>query len=1123
VALDKSLETLLQDLEPLSHRARFARMVELGRVFGRGDQGAVSALEQLHKSPDNYHRLLALMSVFGSRHGAWVVEGLLDPSRSVRRRASRLVASFCSDEQIVVALESIIEKRILCRTLASLARAKKFAPVDAYLDKRMREAPEPFVIDILSLGSEALVRRHIQSIVEGGSFIAWERFCSRFPQFAARWFLEDLEKNPALDPRRRYKMTPALPELARRAPDTTLKIIEWLFQNGEEPYSHRETVRILVRSRPCPTFDMLKKRHQSGRPAHPPGVFGLTFFDAVANRLGPERLEYLVQHASSTLRDGKYGIRWFLRLSDSDKKTVLRAFLLHGKGSWGAFLFRYFKAETADEIKMRERAFDRWSRAAQGTDGAIAIGILDWLPRDLREKEARRHLERTAALTSKPEIRLQYAGLLSFEEAKQVLAPWLGHPEGEERARAQGILLSSVRHDPAALPDAIANVKARKFEQDPVRNVMFAALAQLRIAFFKKEHLESVGAIVDDALDAADLSSGTSAHVERLVVRLFRIDGFWAAGYMTKLLRVRGNISTWGIGDGLTNAEAENLSPALAHLLQIWATQERAGAIILLAQSLALRLRVVTPVLEGLERLARELPFVGVAAASLGLIYQYDRPRFAKIAPELLKTDSSYILVPHIAKFISLSRQDLLTPDMLAARPMQGRFATGQTTWVVDFQLGYARWTANQQQVYANALIALLKDESRPVPSLRFAISTLVRLAFADASVILPFASDPRQPVREMAIRGLPWLDARQGVPVLVEALADDRARWAIYALRKVFSEMRRPQVLAELRAVPTKKVTVAKEVVRLLGELGGEDAYQELLRLNTPAAHRDVRIAVLRALWDHLERRETWEIFEKAVQDPDWILASKLADIPLGRLSPASGERVGALLATILGRSEPEARIELLKRISSTPLVDERRSLWQRLVAHMGTDDPEEAGHAFNAVIHRMAPLEVDVVVKRLGELASRHRHLLVFLPRLSANIGPYASKTHTQVAKGFLTVLQSNPVLAPHYLTLGSRLWAYDDLVKVFIDLSKRDLLYHEVMEAAMAAVRACVHPGLVEEKLRNHSDWRIRRLALAALVQSASPKNGWTEERVKKLLEYQKDKAPGVAGPAQFVFLP
>ena len=32
-----------------------------------------------------------------------------------------------------------------------------------------------------------------------------------------------------------------------------------------------------------------------------------------------------------------------------------------------------------------------------------------------------------------------------------------------------------------------------------------------------------------------------------------------------------------------------------------------------------------------------------------------------------------------------------------------------------------------------------------------------------------------------MAVRGLPWLDAGQGVPVLIECMGDDRARWDDY------------------------------------------------------------------------------------------------------------------------------------------------------------------------------------------------------------------------------------------------------------------------------------------------------------------------------------------------------
>ncbi|MDI1431449.1 hypothetical protein [Polyangium sorediatum] len=1115
--------TLLAEIEPLTHNERIRRVIEVGRKAAQGDTDARTTLDELHQSPEIYERVLGLWSVFGSRDAARVVAGLSDASRTVRRRASCMVGVFCDDTLVTRALDVIVEKRILYRTLAGLVQKRRSAPVDAFLGAHLKEGEERLVIDLLPLGTETFVSGLMKRLVDGGGPVAWRRLCSRHARFAAAWFLADLERSQTVDPRQRHRLFAELPGLARRAPDTTLKLMQALFDRGEQPSQLAQALGALVRARPRETFDLLKARHESGRPTHAPGAFGVVRFDKVAKHLGAERLDYLLRHAWSTLGDGKQGLRWFLRLSTDDQKAVLRAFLQGGRGAFGAFLFRYFKAESAEEEKVREKAFDRWSRAAQASNGTIPVQVLDWLPRDLREREAKRHLEWCPALTSKPEQRIVYAGLLSFAEAKQVLAPWLGHPEGEERARAQSILLSSIRHDKPALGDAIANIKARKFEQDPVRRSMLEALGALRVATFGPEHLDAVGAVLQDALDAADLSPATASAVERLVVLLFRVDGEWGAQWLTRLFAARGSVSTWGLGTGLTREDAERLSPALAQLAAAWATQERAGAIISLAQSLGVRLGAVTPLLDALEKLARELPFAGVSAAALGLLDEHDRRRFTRLVPELLRDDESFVLLPAVARYVSLRRQDLLSPALLSAQPMKGRFATGRTSWLIPFEVGHGRWTANQQRTYADALVSILKDEARDVPTLRFALGALVRLAFADATSILPFASDPRQPVREMAIRGLPWLDARQGVPVLIEALGDARARWAIYALRKFFSELRREEVLAELRAVPTNKVTVAKEVVRLLGELGGDDAYQELLRLDKPGTHRDVRIALLRALWDHLEKAETWAIFEKAVQDPDWIVASKLADIPLGRLSTEAEERVVALLSTILGRAEPEARIDLLKRAAYLPLRDSQRSLFQRLLVHLGAASHDEAAHALAAVLQRMTTSEVSAVSGRLKELLPLGQHLLAFLPVIRSHLGAYAPAMHVRVATELVAALAENPWTAPHYISLGARLWDAKELSAALIELSKKDWLYHEVLEAAFDVVRGSVHPGRVEVALREQSDGRLRRIALAALVQAASPKNGWTDECRARLGEYQKDPAPGVAGPAHFVFPP
>jgi hypothetical protein len=453
---------------------------------------------------------------------------------------------------------------------------------------------------------------------------------------------------------------------------------------------------------------------------------------------------------------------------------------------------------------------------------------------------------------------------------------------------------------------------------------------------------------------------------------------------------------------------------------------------------------------------------------------------------------------------------------------MTGRFATGRAHWVTDFEVGFSRWTQRQQRTYAGALTALLREPDRDVPTLRFALARLVRLPFADATAILPFAADPRPPVREIAVRGLPWLDAGQGIATLLDCLGDDRARYAIYALRKVFAEMSRARVLEVLRAVPTGKVTVAKEVVRLLGEMGGASAFGEIVALARPGVHRDVRIAVLRALWDHLERPETWEVFERAAADPDWIVASRLADVPVGRLSEETEARVVGLFAQILARREPEARLELLQRAAFVPLRDARRALFRRLVAHMGTSHPDEAAAALGAVLQRMNPDEVDVVVGRLRELLPRRRLLLAFLPQIAARTGAYAPRHHVRVAEGLLDALRRDVLAVSKYIDLAGRLLGWQELARVLVDLSERDLLHADAMAAALGATSACVHPEPLERDLAARPDPRLRRLALAALDSAASAW-GWTAERKGRLEAFQRDPSPLVAGAASFVLTP
>ena len=139
----------------------------------------------------------------------------------------------------------------------------------------------------------------------------------------------------------------------------------------------------------------------------------------------------------------------------------------------------------------------------------------------------------------------------------------------------------------------------------------------------------------------------------------------------------------------------------------------------------------------------------------------------------------------------------------------QGRFSTGKTRFVPFFHGGYSRWIDKQQEIFAGSLANLTRDDKRDNPAVWRAIEQ-TRL-FELASL-----QNPRSAIRDRALYALSRLDGGQGVPILLSALDDVRARIAIYALRRCLMEMPVDSAVFILKNAPRSKVTVAKEIVRL-------------------------------------------------------------------------------------------------------------------------------------------------------------------------------------------------------------------------------------------------------------------------------------------------------------------
>jgi len=1122
---DTTAARLLAELEKATHVERMQRMVGIGRLAAARDATAARVLAELRQSDDAYARFLAIQSAFGSKDGEAVLLALRDPSRVVRRLATRLVPLACSDVQVAQAMTLVTAGAALTPLLVKLRRRGRLAGLDAGIERLLAAQPSPSgrLVDALPFASLRVVGEHLARIHGAGSPVCWKRLATHHPRLAADEFDLLLAQSQALDPRLRWKLTGIASWIAPRDPDAALGLAASLFRAGEAPSSPlvAKALRLLLPRRPAETFDLLRARHESARLASPPdGLPGIRF-TSCAHRLGAKRLAYLIEHAWTSLDDGLRARRWFLRLAPEDRTAVLDAWLRCGRGAWGAFLLRHVDPE-GEMGELRASAFTRWSHAARDSHGIIARPALEALPADLRVREARRHLGNVKALATKPRERVAYARFLPFDDAKVELSPWLGHPEGGERAAAISALVGCLRNDRAAIPQALELLHARKFEQDPVRRAMIGELTALPVSSFESGHLEKLGAVVRDALEAADLSLATAEAVQALLVRLFRLDAAWGATWLTKLLEVRGSVSALGMGETLTRPHVEAMAPVMRELAATWATQERAGALLWLATSFGQRLAFCEPLLDALVRLARELPFVSVAGASLGLLRRHAPRRFGDLCAELLAGDASFAVLPVVAQYLARHRQDLLD-RFLADDPMTGRFASGRTHWVLAFGRGHATWTGTQQRRYAEALARLAANPKRDVPTLTFALRSLADLAYAQTHLLVSFAADPRPPVREVAIRALPRLAGGQGIPALLECLGDDRARWAIYALRRALSEIPEVRAVEILRGTPTTKVTVAKEVMRLLGEMSTPEAYRTLVAMDRPGVKRDVRIALLRALWEHLEEPDTWSIFERAAADPDWIVASRLADVPLARLSVGAEKRACELLGKVLARPEPEARLQLLQYVACLPLRDADRKLFDQCVRHFAAPHPEESVAACRAALARMLPSEVGAIVAAISALAARRPTLAALVEHVVKSVNPYTAKPVREVASGVLDHLARDPFAVGLYLRLASKILDYKELAAAFIDLSARDVLHADAMALAQSAVQACRHPERLEALLQPQRDPNLRRLALQALRSAAGSGRGWTETRRVRLQAYRADASPLVAEAAQFTFPP
>ncbi len=1071
--------TKFQDyIESVSHKERLGAAIELGRAALLTDRDGERAREIISslKNGQFADRYLALNSCEGSRDTDLVFEYVSDRSETLKAIARKMICIYGTDAQVLKSFE-------LCPRLnrksfvKQLNKSRRWALVDQILTSLKDSEPVDFAA-LMPYGSTEFVRTHWPGIENDCAYIEWERLARNKPEYAQERMLALVDSTPEFDPRVRSHAVTVITILSKARISSALKIVESLL-------------------RICSVSQVST---QSAVIAFPARMAKLA-----------------VEH------EDRMTVNFFPVFHKIEDQDLLLALLRKYPQNYGIVKILK-KLPVVARVKVYEQLAPAW-RAEN--DGVIEESILEVMPTDVRVKEAKAYLA-MESLVAYPQIRMQYAAFLPWQESNEFLSPFLRDPDATLRSVAWSALIAALRYNRSQLGEVLSQIKQRQKEQDPVKQAIFEALAKLPPSLFTTNDLTALDGVIQDALVSKDLSSSTAYCIENLLLSLVSFHPEWAAKQIADFWKARGYSSYFGSAWRINDRQALLVEAQIAPVLKQWNRKEYESFVLTAASLLGKRLKVTTQITRLLREIVLESNKESSCHHAYSLLSSNAFKTLAEIVPLMLQKDSSWGTTQNVASYLMRYRQDLLTP-YLGSKTHKGRFHSGKNRVVPKLSVSPIFLSAGQQKIYADALDSMAVDDETRWYENCFVIDNLAKLPEFPIKYLTRFLKRPGE--SQYAIQAMARLDQGNGVPLLAEALEDPAlGSVAIYALRTCLLKMPANDALPIVLRAPRKQITVYKEVVRLLGDIKSEEAFAELLSIaalnesGEQPLHRDVRVAMLCAFWSHLDKDEAWKVLQSAVDDSDEVVAYTAIRTPADRLSSGGQLSLLNLLRGGLEHDASRVRLKTLERLCQMPVPDPDMKLLDAIIALLGSPAPEECRRAARALMSLYAHKSLIALPQAANAVMKKRSNLRILVMTIEEMLISQRSKlipaTYATIAN-----LEADPLTVTLRVRLAATSMPWKELAHWLRELDAKNVLHADAVHQLGATLGNSLRPdvsGMVEleDELRNADSDVLKRVALYALEAQSNSRHGWNVERISRLESFRQDSSQYIAEVAQFI---
>ncbi|MGC4790657.1 hypothetical protein ACLQ22_22860 [Micromonospora sp. DT178] len=604
--------------------------------------------------------------------------------------------------------------------------------------------------------------------------------------------------------------------------------------------------------------------------------------------------------------------------------------------------------------------------------------LMEVLPHAWREREARRVLALDDVRHDEAQVR-SWSALLPWPAASAALTPALRAADARDRAVAYELLLAAARRsrDPAAAAEVLTRLDRLRNEQDPVRAVALAELANLA-PLLRADAVEVLTRITADATTTRDASTRTLAALGTLAARVLgrHVDEpallRWALDTLDRLFGGHRLPPLGRFDETLRRGQETLVFARLRGWVEAGMARGQFTALFAVTRALGRRAWHVPELQELLRRATTPGTVAAVVREAVELWLADPGTRAQRVA-YVLHSDSSTITLPTVWRTVSARRTDLL--DRVLRHPPKGAFLTAGTRWIPGRPVHAERWTPHQQEAFVRLQARLAADAGTPLHHRAAAVRAAAPVPDAGRELVLRHVDSPNVTLAEAALEALPWTDRPdQALPLLLSHADDERARVALYAATRAVRFTRPADLVAPLSdvALGRGKVTSRKQAVRLLGRFGPPEAMAVLVSAwRQPGQHRDVRAAIVAAARQRLHAPESWPILEEAVVGSREESLTVLATPPDGVAAPER-PRYAALVARACASPDREVgRLAWPQLVHWLPWAPDLTDLILAALTDLGGQYDWQRVHPMvDAVLRHPDRPEQDVLAAALRDL---------------------------------------------------------------------------------------------------------------------------------------------------------